>query len=205
MKYHHLGVPTNKKREGEVYIEDWKMYSSGYGDNDFRIQWLRFDQGAPFHPKILVEPHIAFQVDDMDKRIQDYPVLMEPFYPIKDFRSTVIDVEGALVELIETKIDDEELCKRAIGDRVVPTPFSEIYQYRAFVLPGKARKSKEYGIEWREPESDAPKVLQGVPYLSFYVTDMKGAIEGKKVIWEHEGRVFVEVCESPIEFIVGKR
>jgi hypothetical protein len=29
-KYHHLGIPSDIKREGETYLEEYRMYISGY-------------------------------------------------------------------------------------------------------------------------------------------------------------------------------
>ena len=40
-KYHHLGIPTTEKREGEVHLKHLKVYVSGYKDSPYRIEWMR--------------------------------------------------------------------------------------------------------------------------------------------------------------------
>lgn len=48
-KYHHVGIPSNKPRKGEKYSSIFKMYTTK-GDNEFRIQWHRYEAGCPLHP-----------------------------------------------------------------------------------------------------------------------------------------------------------
>lgn len=47
LKYHHLGIPTNEKHDGEVYLENFKVHVSGYDTSPFKIEWMRFEEGAP--------------------------------------------------------------------------------------------------------------------------------------------------------------
>ena len=39
LKYHHLGIPTTIPREGEEYLEQFKMYVSGYETSPYGVQW----------------------------------------------------------------------------------------------------------------------------------------------------------------------
>ena len=44
LAYHHLGIPTDKPIPGEVYLEDYKCYHSGYEKSEFGIEWMRYEK-----------------------------------------------------------------------------------------------------------------------------------------------------------------
>lgn len=110
-RYHHMGIPTTEKRKDEVLVEthDYKFYSTPYNANKWHIQWHRFpeDHGLP---KIVTEkPHIAFQVDNLEEEIENAHVIFGPYSPIPDYKVVMIEDNGALIELVETKLSDQEL------------------------------------------------------------------------------------------------
>lgn len=107
-QYHHMGIPTDKPQPNERYSSTFKMYTTP-GDNEFRIQWHRYEEGCPLHPLIQKVPHVAFKVDSIDDAIAGKKVILEPYYPFEGFRVAMIEVEGAPVELIETDLSEEEI------------------------------------------------------------------------------------------------
>ncbi len=46
-KYHHLGIPTDKKMPGEKYLAQFKCYVSGFESSTYGIEWMRFEKGSP--------------------------------------------------------------------------------------------------------------------------------------------------------------
>ena len=66
LRYHHIGIPTEVPREGEVYLEKFKMYASGFDISRFGVEWLRFESDAPFPNLVKTTPHVAFVVEDLD-------------------------------------------------------------------------------------------------------------------------------------------
>jgi hypothetical protein len=109
-EYHHIGIPTKKKKPNERYSSTFKMYTTE-GDNDFRIQWHRFEEGCPLHPLLQTVSHVAFKVSDLKKAIVGKKILLDPYYPFKGFLVAVIEVDGAPVELIETHLSEEDIWK----------------------------------------------------------------------------------------------
>lgn len=107
-QYHHMGIPTNKPKEGEKYSSTFKMYTTP-GNNEFRIQWHRFEEGCPLHPLIQTIPHVAFKVNSIDEAIKDREILLEPYYPFEGFRVAMVKIDGAPVEFIETNLSEEEI------------------------------------------------------------------------------------------------
>lgn len=102
-KYHHLGVPTTKSFPGERYIPHLKIYVSGFETSPFGIEWMRFEDNSPVSELVRTVPHIAFEVEDLDKTLQtiSFNILSEPQSPSKGVRAAMIEHNGAPVELIE--------------------------------------------------------------------------------------------------------
>jgi hypothetical protein len=109
--FHHLGIPSDEVKEGESYHPKYKFYSTPFGANPYRIQWLRFPKGCTL-PKIITEiPHLAFKVEDLEAEIEEKKVVLGSWEPLEGFRVAIIEDEGAPIEFIETTISDEELAR----------------------------------------------------------------------------------------------
>ncbi|QVL55631.1 MAG: hypothetical protein KFB95_00045 [Simkaniaceae bacterium] len=109
--FHHLGIPTEKIKEGESYHPKYKFYSTPFGANSYRVQWLRFPKECEL-PEIFKQvPHLAFRVKSIDTEIKDKKVILGPWEPMEGFRVAIIENEGIPVEFIETEIDDETLAR----------------------------------------------------------------------------------------------
>lgn len=110
-KYHHYGVPTKEKRKDEtlVEIDRFKFYSTPFEANKWHIQWHRFPEGHGLPELVTKVPHIAFQVDDLDAEIEGAKILFGPYSPLPGYRVAMIEEQGVPIELVETKLTDEEL------------------------------------------------------------------------------------------------
>lgn len=104
-KYHHLGIPTDKIMPNEKYLSHLKFYVSGFRTSPFGIEWMRFDEDCPISDLIKSVPHIAFEVDDIDKELEthDFEIISGPNIPSDGVRAAMIKHNGAPVELIEFK------------------------------------------------------------------------------------------------------
>lgn len=102
-KFHHLGVPTTKKMPGEKYLPQFKFFVSGFAESPFGVEWMRFEKDSPIHPLIQKIPHLAFEVDNMDKELinDNFKVITPPTSPSKGVRVAMIEHNGAPIELIE--------------------------------------------------------------------------------------------------------
>lgn len=110
-KYHHYGIPTQEKRKDETLVEvgGFKFYSTPFEANKWHIQWHRFPEGHGLPELITKVPHIAFQVDDLDAEIEGAKILLGPYSPLPGYRVAIIEEQGVPIELVETKLTDEEL------------------------------------------------------------------------------------------------
>lgn len=102
-RYHHLGIPTREKKADERYLPGLKFYVSGFDTSPFGIEWMRFEADSPMHPLIQTVPHLAFEVDDLDRELRRRPfnILEQPNSPAKGIRVAMIEHDGAPIELIE--------------------------------------------------------------------------------------------------------
>lgn len=84
-----------------------------------RIQWHRFESDSPLHPLIQTIPHVAFKVEDLDRAVKGYNILLGPYEPIPNFRVAIIEESGQPIELVQTKLTDEQLWDRAETDSIL--------------------------------------------------------------------------------------
>ena len=102
-RYHHLGVPTNEPIKDEIYLEQFKLYVSGFDTSPYGIEWMRYEPDSPIDELIKRVPHIAFEVDDLESELQkhDLQIITPPNYPAEGIRVAMIIHNGAPIELIE--------------------------------------------------------------------------------------------------------
>ncbi len=100
-RYHHLGIPTDIPRPGERFLEQFKMYVSGFETSPYGIEWMRFEQDSPVSELIRNVPHLAFEVDDLDFAIKGKYILTEATSLSNGIRVAMIIHDGAPIELLE--------------------------------------------------------------------------------------------------------
>jgi hypothetical protein len=102
-KYHHIGIPTDKVVPNERYLPHLKVAATGFDTSPFGIEWMRFDNDCPISDIVKSVPHIAFEVDDIDKELagHNFEIISEPNKPGDGIRVAMILHNGTPVELIE--------------------------------------------------------------------------------------------------------
>jgi hypothetical protein len=101
LRYHHLGIPTAEKRGDETYLEEFRVFVSGYDSSPFHVEWMRFEPGSPVPEIIRTLPHVAFEVDDLREAIAGKEVLIKPNSPSEGVRVAFIVENGAPIEFLE--------------------------------------------------------------------------------------------------------
>jgi len=102
-KFHHIGIPTDRKMPDERYIPHLKLYVSGFESSPFGVEWMRFDMDCPIDKLIQTVPHLAFVVSDLDYElsVRGFQVITPPNPPSEGVRVAMIEHNGAPVELME--------------------------------------------------------------------------------------------------------
>ena len=101
LKYHHLGIPTDKPVEGEVYLELYKVYHCGYDKSEYGIEWMRYEKDCKLPEIVKTLPHVAFEVDDINEAIKGKNVIIEPNSPSEGNIVAFIEENGAPIEFIQ--------------------------------------------------------------------------------------------------------
>jgi hypothetical protein len=100
-RYHHLGIPTDVPRPGEVYLEKYKVHCTDHESNPFGIQWMRYEPACRLPDLVKSVPHVAFEVDDLEAELVGREVLIEPNSPSEGVIVAFIVEEGAPVEFLQ--------------------------------------------------------------------------------------------------------
>ena len=103
--YHHLGIPTDEPREGEQYLSEYKMFTSGYDTSPYGIEWMRFEADCPLPELVQTVPHVAFEVNDLLAEIEGQEVLIEPNSPSEGVLVAFIVHNGAPIEFLQINGD----------------------------------------------------------------------------------------------------
>jgi len=77
------------------------MHVLSYDTNPYGIEWLRFEEGCPLPELVQNVPHLAFEVDDLDKAIDGKKIIIEPNSPTDGVRVAFIEHDGLPVEFLE--------------------------------------------------------------------------------------------------------
>lgn len=60
----HIGIPITNRKPNMTYNEDAKFWVSNVDDYDYKIEYLKFEEGTPFPEEIHRNPHVAYKVDN---------------------------------------------------------------------------------------------------------------------------------------------
>jgi hypothetical protein len=111
MKYHHLGIPTKEKLKDEIHIKHLKIFVCGYGRNPYGVEWMRYEDDAPYPELVKTVAHVAFEVDDIYESIKDKNVIIQPNSPSAGVIVAFIEDNGAPIEFLQV---DRTIAKEGI-------------------------------------------------------------------------------------------
>ena len=100
-RYHHIGIPTQTPREGEVYLKDYDFYCTEHDNNPYGIQWMRYGKKCTLPTLVKELTHVAFEVEDIGKAIKGKEVIIKPNSPIDGLTVAFIIENGAPVEFLQ--------------------------------------------------------------------------------------------------------
>jgi len=101
LRYHHVGIPTDKPLPKEDYNPEYKMIASGYYQSQYGIEWMNFDRDCPLPELVKTVAHVAFVVDNLKDAIAGKEVIIEPNSPTKGVTVAFIVENGAPIELLQ--------------------------------------------------------------------------------------------------------
>ncbi len=102
-RYHHIGIPTTERREGEKLIAGYATYVSGYETSAYGVEWMRFEPEASIPDLVRTVPHVAFEVDDLVAELEGKEIIIPPNSPSPGVRVAFIVETGAPIEFLEIR------------------------------------------------------------------------------------------------------
>ncbi len=97
----HYGIPTDVKKEGEIYSPDMKLHMTDYNSSPNRIEFLRFDADSQMPELLKTHAHIAYVVDDIDAEMAGKPVVLPKTVLSDELTIAFIEEEGIAIELMQ--------------------------------------------------------------------------------------------------------
>ena len=71
-EYMHIGIPVLNKKPNMVYNEWGGFWVNGSVDAyDYKIEYLKFEEGTRFPEILSKQPHVAYKVDNMDPYLKE--------------------------------------------------------------------------------------------------------------------------------------
>ena len=101
MKFHHIGIPTTSRFDGEIDLPHLRVTVSDHQANPFGIQWQRYWDDAPYPDLVKNVAHAAFEVEDLAEALTGQEVIIPPNSPSRGVLVAFIRVAGAPVELLQ--------------------------------------------------------------------------------------------------------
>jgi hypothetical protein len=101
--FSHIGVVTAEKKPGERFVEATRVWVTDFQDHPFHVEWLRFEADSPVRGPIREMPHVAYEVQSIEKASKGLKELLAPFdagIAVVGFYQTD---DGAVVEFMEMK------------------------------------------------------------------------------------------------------
>lgn len=100
-EFHHIGMPTEQKQDGETYVADTKVWVTRPENDAMRVEYLRFEAESPVTGPIRDLPHVAFRVDDIRAALEGEDVILEPFSPMEGLEVAFFMKDGAVFEYMQ--------------------------------------------------------------------------------------------------------
>lgn len=83
------------------YIPHLKFAVTGYDSSPYKYEWMYFDADCDLPELVKTQPHICFEVDDLDAAIEGRMVIIAPTQPVPELRVAFIEHDGAPIELLQ--------------------------------------------------------------------------------------------------------
>lgn len=103
--FDHVGVPTEVKHEGEMYVPETRVWVTDPLRDPQRIEWLRYEPDTPVRGPVRELPHIAFRVDDLEREMEGAEILLGPFQPTATVRVVFVLKDGAVFEFMHNSAE----------------------------------------------------------------------------------------------------
>lgn len=75
MKYLHTGMIVGEKLPDMIYMEPLKVWVTDASKDKYSIEFLYFEVDSPMAAAIQEQPHVAYEVEDIDAALEGKSIL----------------------------------------------------------------------------------------------------------------------------------
>lgn len=75
MKYLHTGMIVGEKLPDMIYMEPLKVWVTDASKDKYAIEFLYFEVDSPMAAAIQEQPHVAYEVEDIDAELEGKSIL----------------------------------------------------------------------------------------------------------------------------------
>lgn len=75
MKYMHTGIIVGDKLPDMIYVEPLKVWITDASKDKYAIEFLCFDVDSPMAAAIQEQPHVAYEVENIDEALEGKSIL----------------------------------------------------------------------------------------------------------------------------------
>ncbi len=75
MKYMHTGMIVGEKLPNMNFVEPLKVWVTDASQDKYAIEFLYFEVDSPMAAAIQEQPHVAYEVEDIDAALADKAIL----------------------------------------------------------------------------------------------------------------------------------
>ncbi len=102
MKYLHTGMIVGEKLPEMVFVEPLKVWITDASKDKYAIEFLYFEVDSPMAAAIQEQPHVAYEVENIDEAIAGKSVLWQKMDIGNAYIAFVYD-NDTVVEFYQTK------------------------------------------------------------------------------------------------------
>jgi hypothetical protein len=108
-RFDHIGVVTDERHDGEVFVDATRVWVTSPRDHAFHVEYLRYEPDTTVTGPVRDMPHVAYRVDDVHAAVEGHELLLGPFEVGGGFcQVAFVHIDGAVVEFMQYANPDEE-------------------------------------------------------------------------------------------------
>jgi hypothetical protein len=100
-RFHHVGVITDERQPGEIFVAATRVHVTNPSDHPYRVEFLRFEPDSPVTGPLRRQPHMAFVVDELERELEGQEILLGPLAPMEGLRVAFVLRDGAVFEFMK--------------------------------------------------------------------------------------------------------
>lgn len=102
-KFSHIGIPTTEDKKWDGYCEPNNFHYTDFSKNEYKVEWVKFDEHSTAHEMVKTLPHVSYFVDNIEDAIEGQELLGDVFSPAEGVRVAYIKHLDSPVEFLEIK------------------------------------------------------------------------------------------------------